>query len=153
MIKKIGILLLPAIIFLSGCASDPGKGNFKGISYIKDGEFTKPCLTVGDTKPDNYEIAQRLFTGYLEYRMSENVGLDQRIKEYKIVKIEAGQNSGTGFNFNVTYSILPFDGGAFIQAGNGVTNQSTGWIENKFYVVSVTEKDGKFVMNSWGTGL
>jgi len=95
------------------------------------------------------EIATQLVVDYLKADLSSS-DQGQRLLDYKINKIEVGNDEGTCFRFGATFAVKPASNTGWMVAGN---INSDGWIENVFLGFdAIKQADGSYVLGQGFTG-
>jgi len=131
------------------------------IAYILFGFLFKPKPTIMEIKPSiavenstitQLEIAEKIMNERLQGYKSSNVVKLMRIKNYKIYSIDVIKQTETGFIFDVIFAIKPYIKESYWQAGNGVYNDSSGWIECKGESVRVIRKNNTYKYDRSATG-
>lgn len=110
----------------------------------------KPSITVeGNVKSE--EIARTFLEKYFKHYMENTVPIEERLKDFRIDRIDIKEESPNGIYFTVSFSVKPSISNSDWMAGNGVIKEN-GWMEKKFWFVTVKKEGNTYIMEGWGTG-
>ncbi|MBE3578443.1 hypothetical protein [Caldanaerobacter subterraneus] len=94
----------------------------------------KPSITVeGNVKSE--EIARTFLEKYFKHYMENTVPIEERLKDFRIDRIDIKEESPNGIYFTVSFSVKPSISNSDWMAGNGVIKEN-GWKRNSGLLLS-----------------
>ncbi|MBO8173286.1 MAG: hypothetical protein H0Z33_15545 [Bacillaceae bacterium] len=149
------LIMLFILVWTTGCQSgDPVTSDTsvdEPESRPSSSASLLAALTVSDENMEHDEIADELFRRYLAGFMDPALPADRRIRDFIIESIEVREQNENGFQFLVTYSVLPDQEEDYVLAGNGRVRDD-GWITNRTYFADVRQDGERYYLTNVGTG-
>jgi len=153
-IKLIDVTLLLFCLFITaGCSLDTPSGKTINQAKVEQAINQNVQYAPGVKKNqgidnlDLVQLAQLVFENQLRYE--EDRDYPNRIKDYKIESVYILNDNSSGFDFSVSYSILPASDD-YVLAGNGA-KADNGWIAHIFNFVKVAKTDIKYKITQMAT--
>lgn len=153
-IKLIGVTLLSFCLFITaGCSLDTPSGKTINQTKVEQAVNQNAQYAPGvkrNQEIDNLDLVQLakvVFENQLRYE--EDREYPNRIKDYNIESVYILKDNSSGFDFSVSYSILPASDD-YVLAGNGA-KADNGWIAHIFNFVTVAKTDSYYKITQMAT--
>lgn len=138
------ILIVVLIILVVALASTLG--------YVMLAKKSSSTLIAITTPKTLSEIATQLVADYYLKPALSTIKNDQdRILDYKVTRIEVGNDEDTCFRFHADFSVKPAVANTAWLAGNGKMN-SDGWVDTNLGFDATKQADGSYVLEQGFTG-